>query len=211
MSIYLSIGFWKWKYNVTVPLGKMSSRYFFLACVLLHIYMYFLTLVVMSSYHLHFVTSPGVRLNSMVNLLGYFSFQPVLNDWYITKAVVCAIHLWHVAYIKDPLLLIEKSSPYSGSSGFSSLVITAVLYHITVNNVLIALLNKTFPSFCLSPLHPRKDNYSLLIEHSYVQSSPREAEGGWNELLIWVSILRKLLRFSPLWFISVRRGGLQDG
>ena len=94
-----------------------------------------------------------------------------------------------MVHIKDPLLLIEKRSPCRGSSGFSSLVITAVLYHITVNNVLIALLNKTFPSLCLSPLHPRKDNYSLLIEHSYVQSSPREAEGGWNELLIWVSIL----------------------
>ena len=30
--------------------------------------------------------------------LSYFSFQPVLHDWFLTKAVVCAILLWDGDY-----------------------------------------------------------------------------------------------------------------
>ena len=41
----------------------------------------------------------------MVNSLSYFSFQPVFHDW-------CNKGMMH---IKEPLLLIAKSSPYGGS------------------------------------------------------------------------------------------------
>ena len=45
----------------------------------------------------------------MVDPLSYFLFQPVLQTG-VTKAVVCAI-LSGMVHIKEPLLLIEKSSP----------------------------------------------------------------------------------------------------
>ena len=44
----------------------------------------------------------------------YFLFQPVLHNWY-NKGLVCAI-LSVGWYIKDPLLLIRKSSPCCGIS-----------------------------------------------------------------------------------------------
>ena len=53
----------------------------------------------------------------MVDPLTYFSFQPVLHDWYNTGCgmfyPVCGM-----VHIKDPLLLIGKSSPYSSGSRF---------------------------------------------------------------------------------------------
>ena len=47
----------------------------------------------------------------------------------VTKAVVCII-LSGMMHIKEPLLLIEKSSLYGGSGG-SSLIIWVVLYHMS--------------------------------------------------------------------------------
>ena len=46
----------------------------------------------------------------MVDSMSYFLFQPVLHDWYNRP--------WYMVYIKDPLLLIEKSSLFSGGSRF---------------------------------------------------------------------------------------------
>ena len=51
----------------------------------------------------------------MVDPLSYFSFQPCSMTG-VTKAVVCAI-LSGMVHIKEPLLLIGKSSP-CGGSGF---------------------------------------------------------------------------------------------
>ena len=48
----------------------------------------------------------------MVEPLNYFSFQPVLHDWYKTKTVLSCLS------VKEPLMLIGKSSPSSGGSGF---------------------------------------------------------------------------------------------
>ena len=46
-----------------------------------------------------------------------FSFHPVLYDWYNKgRGIGCRCRMVH---IHEPLLLIEKSSPYSGGSGFS--------------------------------------------------------------------------------------------
>ena len=52
----------------------------------------------------------------MVNPSSYFSFQPVLHDW-CNKG--CGMHypVCGMMHIKEPLLLIEKSSP-CGGSGF---------------------------------------------------------------------------------------------
>ena len=47
----------------------------------------------------------------------YFSFQPVLHEWCIEGRGMC-YPVCGIVHIKDPLLLIEKSSPCSGGSGF---------------------------------------------------------------------------------------------
>ena len=46
-----------------------------------------------------------------VDPLNYFSFQPVLHDWFMCYPVCGMVH------IKEPLLLIDKSS-LCGGSGF---------------------------------------------------------------------------------------------
>ena len=51
-----------------------------------------------------------------VDPLRYFSFQPVLNDWCNKDCGIC-YPVCGMVHIKEPLLLIEKSSP-CGISGF---------------------------------------------------------------------------------------------
>ena len=53
----------------------------------------------------------------MVDPLSYFSFQPVHHNC-INKGCICAILCSRMVHIKYPLLLIKKSSPFSGGSGF---------------------------------------------------------------------------------------------
>ena len=53
----------------------------------------------------------------MVDLLSYFSFQPVLHDWCYEGRGVCH-PVCGMVHIKDPLLLVEKSSTCNGSSEF---------------------------------------------------------------------------------------------
>ena len=54
----------------------------------------------------------------MVDPLSYFSFQPVLHDWCNKGYGVC-YRVCGMMHIKDPLLLIEKSSSRSGNSGIT--------------------------------------------------------------------------------------------
>ena len=49
-----------------------------------------------------------------VDPLSYFSFQPVLHDW-CNKGCVMCYPVCGMVYIKEPLLLIGKSSPCGGS------------------------------------------------------------------------------------------------
>ena len=65
----------------------------------------------------------------MVDPLSYFLFQPVLHDWCNKSHSMC-YPLCGIVHIKDPLLLIEKSNPCSGGSGFP-LAIIMVLYHMS--------------------------------------------------------------------------------
>ena len=51
-----------------------------------------------------------------VKLLGYFSFQPVLHDWCNKGRGMC-YPVCGMVHIKEPLLLIDKSS-LCGGSGF---------------------------------------------------------------------------------------------
>ena len=53
----------------------------------------------------------------MVDPLSYFSIQPLLHDWYNKGRGMC-YPVCGMMHIKEPLLLIGKSSPYGGS-GFS--------------------------------------------------------------------------------------------
>ena len=52
----------------------------------------------------------------MVDPLSYFSFQPVLHDWCNKGRGMCH-PVCGMMHIKEPLLLIGKSSP-CGGSGF---------------------------------------------------------------------------------------------
>ena len=49
-----------------------------------------------------------------VDPLSYFSFQPVLHDWYNKGRGMC-YPVCGMVHIKEPLLLIGKSSPCGGS------------------------------------------------------------------------------------------------
>ena len=86
----------------------------------------------------------------MVDPLGYFSFQPVPHDW-CNKGCGMYYPVCGMVHIKEPVLLIEKSSP-CGGSGFP-LSLSEWFFTICLTpynhkyNVLSALLNKIFPSF----------------------------------------------------------------
>ena len=56
----------------------------------------------------------------MMDPLSYFSFQPVLHDWYNKGRGMC-YPVCGIMHIKEPLLLIRKSSPCGGSGTFVNL------------------------------------------------------------------------------------------
>ena len=62
-----------------------------------------------------------VRSILLGGLMGYFSFQPVLNNWFNKESGICCPD-YGMVHIKDLLLLIEKSSPFSDNSGFPLLL-----------------------------------------------------------------------------------------
>ena len=57
----------------------------------------------------------------MTEPLSYFLFQPELHNWYNKGRSMC-YPVCGVVHIKDPLLLIRKSSPRSGGSKFPLLL-----------------------------------------------------------------------------------------
>ena len=74
----------------------------------------------------------------MVGPLSYFSFQTVLHDWCNKGRGMCYPACGMVR-IKEPLLLIEKSSPNVGGGGFPLSYLSGPLQyvwrHITVNKM----------------------------------------------------------------------------
>ena len=46
-------------------------------------------------------------------MMSYFSFQPVLHNWYNKSCGMC-YPVFGMVHIKEPLLLIEKSTPCGG-------------------------------------------------------------------------------------------------
>ena len=82
--------------------------------------------------------------------LSYFSFQPVLHDWYNKGSGMC-YPVCGMMHIKDPLLLIGKSSLCGGSGFPLSLSVWSFTICLTPYNrkynVLSTSLNKTFPTF----------------------------------------------------------------
>ena len=72
-----------------------------------------------------------------VDPLSYFSFQPVLRDW-CNKGCGMCYPVCGMVHIKEPLLLIDKSS-LCGGSGFpfslSEWSLTICLSHITVDKM----------------------------------------------------------------------------
>ena len=88
----------------------------------------------------------------MVNPLSYFSFQPVLHDW-CNKGRGMYYPVCGMMHIKEPLLLIGKSSPCGGSrfplslSRYLAGPLPCLTPYNRKQNMLSASLSKTFPSF----------------------------------------------------------------
>ena len=101
--------------------------------------------------------------------MSYFSFQPVLHHWCNKGCGIC-YPICGIMPIKEPLLLIGKSSPCCGS-GFPlslsewSFTICPTSYN-RKQNVLSASLNKTFLSFYLSILP------TYAQHQKYLQNTP---------------------------------------
>ena len=83
----------------------------------------------------------------MVDLLSYFSFQPVLHDW-CNKGRGMFFPVSGMVHIKEPLLLLGKSSPCGGSGFPLSLSEWSFTIYLTPYNhkyhVLSASLTKHF-------------------------------------------------------------------
>ena len=101
-----------------------------------------------------------------VDPLSHFSFQPVVHDWCNKGRGMC-YSVCGMVHIKEPLLLIDKSS-LCGGSGFPfslsewSLTLCLTPYNRR-SNVLSASLNKTF----LSRIVNKKIKNQLIIWHYY--------------------------------------------
>ena len=92
-------------------------------------------------------------MGCQINTLSYFSFLPVLHDW-CSKGCGMCYPVCGMMHIKEPLLLIGKSSLCGDMSGFP--LSSVILYHMFdvynhIKNVLSTSLNKTFPSFLSFP------------------------------------------------------------
>ena len=78
------------------------------------------------------VLSRSILLSGPSCSLGYFPFQPVVHNWFIKgRGMYCSVY--GKVHIKDPLLLIEKSS-LCGASGFPSKKFVNVTIWMTSNN-----------------------------------------------------------------------------
>ena len=104
----------------------------------------------------------------MVDPVSYFSLQPVLDDWCNKGRGLC-YPACGVVHIKDSLLLIVKSSPGSGGSGFPlSLYEWSFKICLTpfnnVKNVVGASLNKIFPFLISQNKRRKKDDECNVVQ-----------------------------------------------
>ena len=83
----------------------------------------------------------------MVNPLSHFSFQPVLHDWCNKGRGMC-YHVCAMVHIKEPLLLIGKSSPCGGSGFRLSLSEWSFTISLTPYKMCSFL---PYPACCASP------------------------------------------------------------
>ena len=74
----------------------------------------------------------------MLDPLSYFSFQPELNNCCNKGRGMC-YPVCGMVYVQEPLLLIGKSNPCSGDSGFLSRYLNGPLPyvhgHVTINKM----------------------------------------------------------------------------
>ena len=74
----------------------------------------------------------------MIDPLGYFLFQPLLHDW-CNKGLFMCYPVCGMVHIKEPLLLIGKSSHVVAAAGFLSDYLNGpvpyVQCHITINKM----------------------------------------------------------------------------
>ena len=81
----------------------------------------------------------------MVDPLSYLAFQPVLHDG-CKKGYGIYYPVCGMVHIKELLLLIEKTSPYSGGSGFPILLFEW-FFTTCIGSRLICILSHYFRGF----------------------------------------------------------------
>ena len=82
----------------------------------------------------------------MVDPLSYFSFQPMFHDW-CTKGRGGCYPVCGMMHIKEPLLLIGKSSPFGGSGFPLSLSEWSLTICVTPYNCNLNVFSASFLSF----------------------------------------------------------------
>ena len=108
-------------------------------------------------------TAHGVmhrRINLMVDILSYFSFQPVIHDWCNKDRRMC-YHVCVMMFIKEPLLLIVVAA-----EDFLSDYLSGPLLHVRCHNTVNKIFNKTFPSFHIYIYCIAQSGFGMIILHS---------------------------------------------
>ena len=109
-----------------------------------------------------------------VDPLSYFLFQPVLHDWCNKSCGMC-YPVYGMVHIKEPLLLLRKSSPCGGSRFYLSLsewsliviYVTMAEYSWILLLVYIYLFSLGF-LFCFSFIHLFIHSFIQLYIHSFI-------------------------------------------
>ena len=98
------------------PRSRVSGQ-FLCSGVFLHFLLFYPTVKQNHAHTTNWVVG-SILLSGPSCSLGYFPFQPVVHNWFIKgRGMYCSVY--GKVHIKDPLLLIEKSS-LCGGSGFPS-------------------------------------------------------------------------------------------
>ena len=156
--------------------------------------------------------------------MSYFSFQPLLYDW-CNKGCGMCYPVYGIVHIKEPMLLIGKSSLCGGSRfPFSlsecSFTICLMPYNHK-QNVLSASLNKTFPFLPSFLPSPHQQDSSPGLCNYRVAVGDRRSRGGLGHTariawrLLWVvdhsPCLKQKAGYLAKWLIETGLGCVCGG
>ena len=123
--------------------------------------------------------------------LGYFLFQPVVQNWSIKSCGMCCHVCWKV-HIKDPLLFIGKSS-VCGKIGFRLKQYVRMAICLTSNG-------RWYENQCVLEASLNKINFAFAVDRSVTTES--DNTGGSTRLLIY-SIENKSLQLTFMVSVNI--------